>query len=179
MSALKAYFLSRLMREKVLLLGFITLIVVVWFSSFTERARVFQRKFSETGAELQQQRMWLDSSPRIEAVSRQAVARLDPAKTFDSIKLHAELDELAKDAGISMRADDPRNEPSNYFNVHSLRIRISKVDYASLVKFYTELQKRSPYIGIEQISVQSEPNNPALLTAQLRVSSVEVLRQQG
>jgi hypothetical protein len=50
------------------------------------------------------------------------------------------------------------------------------VDWGALKTFYLALGKRSPYIGIEQFSVQVDRANPALLNASFQISSVEISR---
>lgn len=178
MSALKAYFLSRHLREKILLLGFLALALAAWFSSFADRSKGFLERYQSTKAELKEQSLWLGRRTQIEADAKKAIDRLDPSRTLDGTKLLAEVNRIAGDSGLAsnVQADDTKDERSSQFAVHSLRFTVRRTDYPTLVKFYLELQKRSPYIGIEQFSIQSEPNNPAMLTALFRITSVEVLR---
>jgi len=44
------------------------------------------------------------------------------------------------------------------------------------VKFYEELKKRTPYMGIDQLSMQAAPANVNQLSATIKVSSVEVAK---
>ena len=176
---MKAFFLTRLTREKFLLLGFIGLICAVWAGSFVKRSRAFYAGYQVTSAELDEQQRWLSSKDQIEADAAKAIARLDPAQTLDSSKLLAEVNRIANEVGITsnVQADDTKDERSSLFALHSLRLTIKKADYPSLVRFYVALQKRSPYIGLEQFSLHAtEPNNPSQLTAMFRLSSVEVLK---
>jgi len=62
------------------------------------------------------------------------------------------------------------------FSVHTMQFNVPKADWEALKNFYFTLQARSPYIGIEQFTLQAERANPALLTAALRVSSVEIAK---
>ena len=59
--------------------------------------------------------------------------------------------------------------------MHTVQFNLLKVDWETLKRFYLELTKRSPYIGIEQCSLQAERANPAQLNVALRVSSVEIV----
>lgn len=177
---MKAYFLSRLTREKYLVLALLLIGVAIWGNTVMKRARHIQQTYSATKHELEVQDRWLASKAQIEADAAAAIARLEPARTLDSTKLLAEANRMAAEAGITanLQVDDIKDEHSAQFALHSLRLTMKKVDYPSLVKFYVELQKRSPYIGLEQFSLQSEPSNPAQLTAIYRLTSVEVLRAQ-
>ncbi len=175
---MKAFFLTRLTREKFLVLAFLALVCAVWIGGFSKRAKAFTAGYASTGVELEEQQRWLSSKDQIEADAAKAIARLDPAQTLDSTKLLAEVNRIANEVGITsnVQADDTKDERSSLFALHSLRLTIKKADYASLVRFYVALQKRSPYIGLEQFSLQAEPNNAVQLTAMFRLTSVEVLK---
>ena len=49
-------------------------------------------------------------------------------------------------------------------------------DLGSLLRFYTLLSARAPYISLEQFSVATDRANPGSLNASLRVASVELAR---
>ncbi|MFA5264389.1 MAG: hypothetical protein WC378_11225 [Opitutaceae bacterium] len=178
MKVLKAFFLGRSMREKVILLAFLFLAVAIWASAFSTRAQSFVSVYRRTGGTLAEQGMWLGKRESIEANAKKAISQLDPSLTLDGTKLLAEVNRIAAQAGLTsnVQADDTRDEHTSQFVVHSLRFTVRKADYATLVRFYLDLQRRSPYIGIEQFALQAEAANPAQLTASLRLSSVEVIR---
>ncbi len=178
MNALKIYFLTRTLREKALLLTIIGLVLAVWANSFAGRARAFVSTNRSLSAELREQSLWLSRRGQISLDERKAVARLDPTQTLDGTKLLAEVNRMAAEAGFvsNVQVEDVKEERTTQFVVHSLRFTVRKADYPSLIRFYLALQKRSPYIGLEQMTIQAEPANPAQLTALMRLSSVEVLK---
>jgi hypothetical protein len=57
-----------------------------------------------------------------------------------------------------------------------VQVAVRNTDLPSLLSFYNELDKRAPYIGLEEFSLTVNPGNPALLSAVMRVSSVEINR---
>ena len=69
---------------------------------------------------------------------------------------------------------EQQNEIGGQFAVHSLQVTITKAKWDDLRQFYLKLQARSPYIGIERFALNADRANPALLSASLRVSSVEI-----
>lgn len=174
---MKAFFLSRLLREKVLLFGLIAVAAVMWLSSVSTRVRRFWRDASATSTELVSQRNWLAERGRIESESKAAVAQLDPSRTFDGARLQAELYTIAKSIGIgrSSSIDDANTSTVSQFSINTVRFVIRDVPYQSLKAFYRELSKRSPYIGIEEFSVNGRATTDQV-TASLRVSSVEIAR---
>jgi hypothetical protein len=176
--ALKALFLGRLLREKLLLVVFIALGAFIWLYSFGGRAARFWRTQQANRSTLATQTLVLGRRAAIEARAQQSISRLDPARTLNDTRLLGEVNAIANGVGLrnNLSSDDPRNERTSQFAVNSLRFTVRKADLGSLVKFYQELQKHSPYIGLEEFSLQADPANPALLNASLRVSSVEIIR---
>ena len=100
MKALKAFFLSRLMREKALLLAFVGIFAAIWLSNFTGRASAFTRSFRQTTSDLDQQQKVLDSRQSTEAAAKKAIAQFDPAKTYNLSNLIAAVNQLATAADL-------------------------------------------------------------------------------
>jgi len=174
---LRALFLARLLREKLLLAAFFLIAVLIWLSSFSGRAERFVRAARSTTGELKDQAMWLTNRASIEASAQKVAGRLDAARTLDGTRLLAEVAAMASEAGLrNTTSGESQNLDNGQFAVHTLQFNVSKTDWASLTAFYIALRDRSPYIGIEQFSLQVDRANPALLNASLRISSVEIVR---
>lgn len=168
---MKAFFLSRLLREKILLLGLVMLVAVTWLSNVLGRAGRFKQAFSITTTELSSQQAWLERQAGIEASAMAAIKHLDPAKTFDSVRLPAEIDAIAKRSGvINYSADNVQSDRTSQFTKHWMQLQVRNADYATLVKFYIELSKQAPYIGIEQFKLSASNARHGM---SIRVFSVE------
>jgi hypothetical protein len=177
MRGLKAFFLSRLLREKAMLVVFVALAVVMWLTSFSTRARQAWTVQRATQTELTDQRQWLLNRDQIEAAAVQAVQNLDPAQTLDDTRLVGELSALAREHNLKFTNDTPQTERTAQFAVHSVQVTLPRAEWDVLYRFYVALARRSPYIGITQFSLSSDrASNGALLNASLRVSSVEIVR---
>jgi len=175
MNSLKAYFLSRLLREKLLLVVIVVLVALTFLSNFSGRVARTCRAQRATSVALADEQQWLDHRVAIEASANKAVKNLDPARTLDDTQLVGELNALARAQGLKFTSDTPRTERTGQFAVHTVQFNLIKMDWNALKGFYVELTKRSPYITLEQFSLQSERANPALLNASLKVSSVEIV----
>jgi hypothetical protein len=174
---MKAFFLSRLLREKLLLLGLAAIAAAMWLSSLSTRGSAFVREFRATTTELSMQQLVLDNKTRIEAESKAVIAHLDPAKTLNSLRLQTELDAIAHGIGVTnTSADDPHTTQTAQFAVNTIQFTIRNAKYENLIKFYNELSKRAPYIGIEQFSLVANRANPDQVNASFKVSSVEIAR---
>jgi hypothetical protein len=176
MRFLKTFFLTRLLREKLLLVTIAALIAVTALLSFSTRAGVFWRKQRATTVGLAEQQQWLQNRKAIEQGAEAAVKNLDPARTLDDTRLVGELNALARNQGLKSTNDTPQTVSTGQFAMHTVQFNLVKCDWESLKRFYLELTKRSPYIGIEQFTLQADRANPSQLNASLRVSSVEVVR---
>lgn len=171
---MKTFFLTRQLREKLLLLGLVMLAAVTWLSSASHRATRLWREYNATSALLASQRELLAQQSHIEAEAKAAIQHLEPSKTFDGVRLQAEVDAIAKRTGVSNYvADTVQTERISQFSMNSMQLQIRNADYATLVKFYVELSKQAPYIGIEQfrLSVNNFKHSVAM-----RVSSVEIAK---
>lgn len=176
MRAIKAFFLGRLLREKLLLVAFIGLGAVMWLSNFSRRLSTSWHAYHHATVELATQKQWLDNKKSIEAAALQAVKNLDPAKTLDDTRLVGDLSALAREYNLKFTNDTPRTERSGQFAIHTVQVTLPRADWESLMKFYVAVLHRSPYIGLEQFSLAADRANPQLLNVSLRVSSVEIVR---
>src|SRR5438552_18477907 len=150
MKAFKAFFLSRLLREKLLLVVFVALGAVMWITSFSGRAARKWSGLRSTQTELTQQKEWLASGERIQTAAVQAVKNLDPAQTLDDTRLVGELSALAREHNLKFNLDTPQTEQSTQFAVHTVQVTLPRADWNVLQNFYFALSRRSPYIGITQ-----------------------------
>jgi hypothetical protein len=176
MNALKVFFLSRLLREKLLLVGIAVLAALMLLSNFSGRVARSWRAQHGVTLELAEQQQWLANRAGIEESAKRAGQNLDPGRTLDDTRLIGELNTLARTQNLKFASESPRSERSGQFAVHTVQFNLLRMDWDSLKRFYIELTKRTPYIGIEQFTLQADRANPAQLNASLKVSSVEIVR---
>jgi hypothetical protein len=173
---MKAFFLSRALREKVLLVALIVGGAAMLLSATGKRAGVFWREAKATSAELEDQEMVLGQKDAIEQRSQAAIEQLDPSKTFDQVRLQSEINTITNIAGLASKTGirSVPSEKAGQFSVHTVQVVIRNADYESLTKFYTELQKRSPYIGIVSFDLSSaSAANGQALTQTMSISSMQ------
>jgi hypothetical protein len=176
MRALKIFFLSRLLREKLMLVLFVAIAALWWGSAFAKRASVSWRSHHSLTDRLTLQKQWLGNRTAIEAAAQSAIKNLDPARTLDDTRLVGELSALARESNLKLTNDAPQTTGSGQFAVHTVQINLRLVEWEALKKFYYALAARSPYLGVTQFSIARTPN-PSQLNASLQVTSVEVVHQ--
>ncbi len=173
--AVRHFFLTRALREKLLLVAFVAIGVMWWFSAFGKRGGSFWREQRSTTARLTEQAQWIKNRPSIEQAAKQTAERLDPARTLNGNQLVTTVDQLAKEAGLRNGVGgSPTTEKSGQFAVHTAQYTITQAQYDQIKAFYEALQKRSPYISVEQFKVIAAASNAATLTLSLKVVSVEI-----
>ncbi len=174
---MKTFFLTRLFREKILLISLVAIAVLVWFSSLSTRVGKFVTEWRITSTELTTQKMWLSNRTAIEKQAADAIKAFDPGSTLDSTRLVGELNTFAQQAGLTNTSIEPRNpEQTNQFSVNTVQFTARKADMASLLNFYKLVVKRSPYISLEQCTLMSASPDGTQLAAIFTVSSVEIAR---
>ena len=175
---LRAYFLSRATREKLLLVAFVGIAVLWWGSSFITRASAFWQAQRTMTLRLREQAEWIRSEVTIKETAKKTASRLDPTKTLSGNQLVTTVSQLANEAGLKglQTAGGTVTTTSGQFAVHSQEFVIRNVEWETLSKFYEALQSRSPYISLEKFTLTSAANNAAQLTLNLKVTSVEITR---
>jgi hypothetical protein len=174
---LRALFLARSLRVKLLLAAVVVAVAAIWLSSLAGRAGRFARAARVTSGVLKEQAFWLTNRGVIEASAQASAGRLDAVRTLDGTRLLAEVSAIADESGLkNYTSGEPKDESSGQFSIHTLQFNVTKVDWPALKEFYLALSKRSPYIGIVEFSLQGDRTNPALLNVSLHISSVEISR---
>jgi len=174
--SLRAFFLSRALREKFLLVGFAVLGVLMWLSNFSTRAGRVVTENRRTNATLREQKQYLDSREAVELAAQKAAAQFDPAKTYNAIRLQSIVQTLATEAGMKNPVASPLPRTSNgQFSVNSLEFKAniggSDAEWQKMTGFYKELQAKAPYLGIEKFTLALSGGQHALL---MTISSVEI-----
>ena len=174
---MKSYFLQRALREKMLLVTFAVLALAILGSHGVRRATALWRDWRTAQAEFAAQQLWLDHADTIAAQATAATRSLDPVKTLNAARLVGELSDLASQAGLTADIGSQRTEErTDQFSFHTVQVNFRRAGLAPLLRFYSALAARSPYIALEQFSVATDRANPGQLNASLRVVSVELAR---
>ena len=178
---LRAFFLGRLLREKLLLLVFVLIGALWWLTAFNKRAVAFWREQRSTTIELAEQQRWIDNERAIDENAKKAAGRFEPGQTLNGIRLVAALNSAAYEAGLrnNYRSEQTTSITNGQFTVYSTVFSVSGATYDTLLKFYLNVHKRAPYVGIDGLQLSANSANRNLLNLQLRVSSVEIPRSGG
>lgn len=173
---MKRSFLTRSLREKALVLAFAVLASLTWLLSALGRSRALAQDWRAVAATGAEQREWLKNQAQIEAQAARATGQLDAARTLNGARLIGELNALASQAGLAPEVSGQRTERTTQFAFHSAQVTFRRAELAALVRFYEEISKRSPYIGLEQVSLAIDRGAPGTVNATFRVVAAELQR---
>lgn len=177
--SLRAFFLSRSFREEVLVVLFALILIGWWSSAYSDRAGQFLREVRHTSSELSTQTLYLTHRADIMAAAQQAASRFDAANTLNATELLTTVNNLAQDAGLAdTQGEADADESNGQFSVHTLRFSIPHADWDSLTSFYLALEKKHPYIGIEQFTIQFDKNSKTHNVTMV-LSSFEISKDNG
>ncbi len=172
----RQFFLTRALREKFLLLAFLGIGVLWWFSAYNRRAAVFWREQRATGSQLAVQSQWLKNKSVIEQTAQKTAGRFNAAKTLNGNQLITAVTTVASEVGLKNTTGGSSTvTPSGKFMIHSAEFTIRNVNFDAVRKLDDALQGRAPYLAVERFVLSPLPSNPSDLTANLRVVSVEIL----
>jgi hypothetical protein len=172
---MKKFFLRLAVRERLLLLVFLGLAAGLWGWGASVRFLRWRTHQADYRRQVAEQQLWIERKPQIEALARQAALRFQPDRTLDAVRLFSEVNRLA--AGMNFDVDGQRSEQSGRIAIHQVQLNLRLVDITAFLAFYAELQKREPYLGIEQCEFSSERAAAGRLNARIRIYAIEVLTE--
>jgi hypothetical protein len=173
---LKAWFLGRLAREKVLVVAFVLLGALIWLSSALERFGETRSAARVVRSELATQALWLSNRPAIEEAAAAAVHNLDASRTLDATFLVAEVQAMAARSGLQVVVEPPRTQRSPQFAVHTVLVRSQRASLPNLLRFYQEVSAKAPYVGLEKVTLRIDRVASGAVNADLQMTSVELVR---
>lgn len=178
MHTLRTFFLTRALREKLLLVAFIVIGVLWWGSAFLTRGGAFWNEQRAMTSRLKVNAEWIKNRSVIEQNEKKTAGSLQPEKTLSANQLLTTVNQLAAESGLKQITTSGTlpSSTSGQFAVHSQEFVIRNIDWEALSRFYEALQQRSPYIAIERFTLRSTGNNAAQLELSLKATSMEIRR---
>lgn len=174
---LRIFFLGRLLREKLLLLVFLLFAVIWWASAFAQRAAGFVREQSATTRQLEQQKTYIDNQQAVLQLAEKAAKSLEPGLTLDGPRLVNAINQAANEAGLkNPQTTLSSRQSSGEFTINTAQFQVVGATGDAIEKFYNNLQKRAPYLSIEQFALQANQRDPSQFNLALTISSVEIAR---
>lgn len=171
---MRALFESRTQREKFLVLFMMIVGLLIWASFFGDRLSALMADRRSLNTRIADQRLWLDERDQIRARVEAGIQNLDPSRTLSATRLMAELQNMARNHDLTPSIGTPRTEEADVFSYNTVELRVDRAELGPLINLTSEIQQRSPYMGIERVVLRADRTNPTLLEARFTISSVEL-----
>ncbi len=171
---IQKFFKKRSLREKMLLLAFlgVTLLVVVSLSlDATSNSWKAIQKSRQT---LNYQSFWLKNQKSIQDQLEMALQSVNPEKTYTASKLIEFLDNQSRIIGLNYELSSPRTESADLFKIHSVNIMVRGASMKQLLDLDDKIQILFPNVILNSVLINSSRSNPALLDARVVVNSIEL-----
>ncbi len=157
---MKAFFLSRHPREKLLLIIIVAFALVMWASSLTATTRTLMQDTQAANEANQKQQEIIDRSDEINERQITAISKLDRAKSYSGTRLQSEVIDMATASSLNSPViTSARHRASSQMSVTTVSVSFYQVEMANLIAFYRELEKRAPYISISKCSIIASQGN--------------------
>ncbi|MEX2382797.1 MAG: hypothetical protein WD490_10465 [Opitutales bacterium] len=173
---MKALLETRTLRERIFLLLFIAVGVLLWSLSYKGRLDAASSAYNTNAALLELQQVLLDNEPDIRARMEAGISNLHPDEILNRTRLVTEIENVARSHQLTPRIPTPTSEEGDVFNFHTATVDVQRATLGALIAFTEDVQARAPHMGINEIVLTADRNNPTLLDARFRISSVELAR---
>jgi len=162
------------LREKLLSLLFVLVILFLWANNWFGRLSEWNAQRQLTNVELTTQQQWLDRSDFFSQGLATALERVDPSKTYAAAQLSGHVDSLVRKSGLQADIDPVRTREGEIFNDHNLRVRLSRISIAQLIKLNSLLKQETPYINVQSVQIQKNRRSPEQLDVRYEINSFDL-----
>lgn len=176
---LKSLYEAITRREKLLLVLFVWVIVLIWASLLERRVSASVGEIKTVNASLVHQQIWLDSEASIEERLIDSRKILDPAKTYAKNQFIAKVDGIARGSGAVYDITNPTTTLGDVFNEHTLTIQFRDAPMKALLAFEAAIEKEGSYIAITEVKISPNRRDPALLNAQFDIIALELKKVEN
>jgi len=172
---MKHFFFSLKPRERFMALGALLVAATLWSTGAWERVRGSWDDWRALEEDALVQKSWLAKELEIRNATALAVQGLDSGRGYDQAKLVAEAINATNEAGLNANTESPKTTKAGKFAIHSLQMRCSKADLASVLRFYESVKSRAPYLAIGNLSMTAERGTAGTVTFKATITALELL----
>lgn len=173
---LKNLFERTSVRERVMLLAFMVVMLLIWLSYWSREWESVRTSLSTAREDLSEQEVWLESSDLFEGELNRLTERIDRDRTYDGTALAAHLDALAREADIRHEISSPRTVEEGGFRRHRVNLALRNIPLDRLIIMVERIREEHPYLSIEEMDLSVNRTDPRLLNPRLIIQSIEPIR---
>lgn len=176
---MKAFFRNMTLREKWLLTLFCWVWVAIAANHVFGWLGTLRDGWRQSGADLENQRMWLGASEQISVDLQASMQNFNPTLTFNRSRLFGRVDGLARQAGlVNPDVSSPRTQSGDIFELHSMTLSVRRAPLSDLIEFDRLLRGESPYLTLQSARFTADTSDPRLLNAYYIINSFELKEER-
>ena len=128
-------FLARTRREKVLFAAFLLVIALIWAGTLPGRISQTHQDLSLAGEAIDEQNTLFKLRDQVETKYQTALASLDPEKFPPRQQVVAQLESMARQAGLNPKIDPSTSAKSDRLTFHTINVSFDRVGFARISEF--------------------------------------------
>jgi hypothetical protein len=175
----KYHFLRLSIREKSLFLLFVIVMLTIWLNAQLGQFHASLSLRQSIERDLAEQQLWLERADTIQHKLAEALALVDPSRTYSASQLSGRIDNLARANNLTADIDPVATREGQIFNNHRVRVRLNRLSPESLLAFTQSLHNESPYITLDRLRLNPNRASADTLDAQFEISSFELKQTPG
>lgn len=174
LTSIQQRFLAFTTREKALFLLFVIVMLTIWLNAQLGQLNEIQSSRQSVERDLAEQRLWLERAESIQQNLAEALAMVDPSRTYSASQLTGRIDNLARASRLTADIDPVTTRQGQIFNNHRVRVRLNRLSPDALLSFTQSLHAESPYITLDRLRLTPNRASAETLDAQFEISSFEL-----
>lgn len=174
---LRAGFLLRSRREKMLTTLFLGALAAIWLFFLVGQIRTFRPELATVRANRREQSNWLENKTVIQQRYDEAFRTLSSVETTVSGKdASAKVEEIARHYGYAYRMDPAQPVRREKLTFYPINVSVSKAEFGKLAAMFREITAALPTVNLDEVTIASPDRNGASLEAKFKFVAIEINR---
>lgn len=161
-------------RERVMAISLLIVLMLLWLGQLTDSWEEVSGRLRQTRKDISLQKVWLDSADAFNQELQKVRGRINSKDTLNSAQLTDFLDELGRSRKLTYELSTPVTKDGQLFREHTLRVAYRNVTLEQMIALYEEIDRRKPYVSIDEINFSVNRSDQRLLNVRLTLSSFEL-----
>jgi hypothetical protein len=171
---LRAGFLERSRREKLLAALFLVVLAAIWLFFLVGQIRTFRPELNTVRVNAREQANWLENKVSIQQRYDEAYRSVSAIETPSGKDALAKVDEIARRYGYPYRIDPPQPVKREQLTFHPINVNVSKADFTKLADMYRDITAALPTVNLDEVTLALPDRNGQLLEAKFKFVAIEI-----
>ncbi len=176
MSVAHKWFLRISRREKALLIVTLLVLVLWGFTGYAKKSAKLDIQRMDLSGDLQEQNFWIGTKENIVSETLVLLEKLDRNRMMNAEALATWVDTTARRSGSAFSVVPGATISRQGLNRHPLRLSLERITMDRLIQLVLDIERNSPYLLLEEISIDPVSGTPNILNVRMRITSQETVQ---